>query len=455
MSEENELNELKRSDIDMPSVRNTNKNSYKNRKFNGRRSTVDEYTGNVVFYSQKAEGAKGKPRHYTTERTANVDHVIPIEVLKKRYGDNLTKEQYRILANSDYNLRITNERLNKQKQDKTNIQYLISELKKDKNDRDDITLRKAFNMVIAEGEAEIKSRPIAGGMQAANTTEKIIKDVPIDVLKKNAGDISGAIGEGTEEAIVALMVSAVNNIYAIGRGEKSVAQGAKDIAVDCGGSFASRTGIKLTQSTVSKIASKCGQKELAELALKELPIGEISFIITTSHSVVQMISGEISQEECVCQLLTEGIGSLAFMIGNATPLGPIGGAVLSIVVTNVVGSICTAAMKVIKGCKLSEKERRLSEKQIGMYINIANDALEEMEKQRAVLKKAVTDEFDRWDESFETGFDMIYTSVLTNNAEDVALGLDTILSVFDRECAFKTIEEFNDFFDDPDAVFTL
>ena len=82
-----------------------NPNSYRNKRFDGKKSTKDEYTGKTIF----SDSTK-----HTMESSADVDHVVPLCVIRKEYSD-LTKDQQKILANIEANYVVTNSSLNRNK----------------------------------------------------------------------------------------------------------------------------------------------------------------------------------------------------------------------------------------------------------------------------------------------------------------------------------------------------
>lgn len=54
--------------------------SYKNRRFSGKKSTTDEYTHERIFYNRKGNRSPGT--------TSNVDHVNPLKrIVNERQGD--------------------------------------------------------------------------------------------------------------------------------------------------------------------------------------------------------------------------------------------------------------------------------------------------------------------------------------------------------------------------------
>ncbi|MBP3887728.1 MAG: hypothetical protein J6F30_08790, partial [Cellulosilyticum sp.] len=119
-----------RQDIDDYARRNTKKDSYKNRVFDGKRTTFDEYTGEKLYYSSKGQASIGSQRHFTTKTTANVDHVVPLDQIKNKYSGKVSKAQLKRIANSDHNLAVTSESLNKSKSNMSNHEYLYKQLKK-------------------------------------------------------------------------------------------------------------------------------------------------------------------------------------------------------------------------------------------------------------------------------------------------------------------------------------
>lgn len=57
--------------------------------------------------------------------------------------------------------------------------------------------------------------------------------------------------------------------------------------------------------------------------------------------------------------------------------------------------------------------------------------------------------------AFEGGFELVMQGVCAVDDKAITQGLNDILAVFNQKCAFQSLEEFNSFFDDKDAVLTL
>ncbi|GHV48142.1 hypothetical protein FACS1894204_12210 [Synergistales bacterium] len=175
---------VKRSDIDDIGRRNNNKDSYKNRVFNGARTTQDEYTGGTVFYSKNGANSnvldKRIERHYTPETTSNVDHVQPLARLEEKYKGRLSTEEIKELANQDYNYAVTNERLNKSKGDLSNHEYIVRQIIKGEPENAITT----FNMLKSElsgnlaHSANYVATKITGKLKIAPETKKQSKQYP-------------------------------------------------------------------------------------------------------------------------------------------------------------------------------------------------------------------------------------------------------------------------------------
>lgn len=112
---------IKRSQVDDINRRNNAANSYKNRSFGKKKSVIDEYTGDKIFYNANK---------HINEKQSNVDHIVPLDEQIRRYGSDLTPEQIRTMANADANLANTNASLNKSKGALNNHEYIAKNILK-------------------------------------------------------------------------------------------------------------------------------------------------------------------------------------------------------------------------------------------------------------------------------------------------------------------------------------
>ncbi len=431
-----------REDIDDYSRRNTRKDSYKNRVFDGNRLTQDEYTGKKLFYSKNGvNAAVGQERHYTTETTANVDHVIPIDTMIERYGDKITPEQLKKITNSDYNLAITSEKINKAKGKMSNHEYLYKQFREGNSK----SITTTYNMLHREATANIANHSAVTVTAVSNNVGNVLK-IDSTSLNKEAENTARTTGRamqsGTDAALISLTVSSINNLVSVATGEKDLGTAVKDIARDTVTSAVSGAGLQLAQEAVVGVANFAGNTAMVT-ALQNLPVAQIAVAISVGNSVMRFINDDISAEECVTEILLNGAGILAFNIGM-TVGGPAGAIIASVVV----GQISKTILEYKQTQKLNaEKERKFN--------SIVCEALLEMEKQRKNLQQMIAEKYSHWDNSFDNGFKLIYISAIENDIDGITDGLNSILSIFNKNAKFSTIEEFNVFFDNIDAELTL
>lgn len=422
------MGNLTRQDVDDFGRRNNNKDSYKNRYFNGQRSAVDEYTGQTLYYSSKG--------HFTTKTTANIDHVVPLDQLIKRYGKDVSKAELKRIANSDYNLATTSEALNKAKSNKSNHEYLLDKIKK--GDPEDVAT--SYNMLSKEASSEAAVFADAKTSKFSGKIKKLTKNT-IDINPSKS--VGKAVHTGTASALIALTISSCNNLAQIAAGEKSVGEALKDIAVDSGSSFASSAGVSLAQDGVVSICKEYAGKDIAKFVAQELPIAEITTAIVIGRSVLRCLDGEISEEECATEILLSGAGYLAFKVGFACG-GPAGAVIASLVVSQISATVLKY-----------QQEKKIAAKRLAKFNRIVSDALVALEEQKKILVNLREKEREKLEKAFNTGFEYIQISILQNNVEGIANGLNCILSIFNEKCAFQSLEEFNEFFDDENAVLVL
>lgn len=420
--------DVKRQHVDDFARRNTNQNSYKNRYFEGKRISVDEYTGENIYYSSN--------NYFTTKTTSNIDHIVPIDQLIKRYGQDIDKSALKDIANSDYNLAATSEALNKAKSNLSNHEYLLRQLKNG-NPEDFAT---TYNMISKEISSEAAIRAEVTSIKVSQQMNKISKGtINFDYGKS----IGKAVDAGTSSALIALTVSACNNLAMVAAGEKSTKDALKDVANDTSKSFISTGGLSLAKDGFAEICKKCGAKDIGKFLGKELPVAEITMAVMVSDSVISFLSGEMSEEECATEILLNGAGILAFKVG-AMCGGPAGAVIASIVVSQISATVLKY-----------QQEQKITKKRMAKFNRIVSDALIALEKQKNILNKLREEENLKISRAFDIGLEYIQISALQNDIDGITKGLNCVLSIFNEKCTFQTIDEFNKFFDDENATLVL
>jgi len=418
--------------LDNPYKRNYSKNSYKNRIFNLKRTTVDEYTGNKVHYTQTGR--------LPTSRVSQTDHIVPLDNLKIRYKNSkiFTLEEVMEAANDDHNLAITNQHLNTSKGSQSNIEYVFVKLRKG----EPVDPTQAYNMIKKQVQSEMTMPVSLIGNKAVKHASNITPRFEKSFTKVNEYSLKG-LNAGVDVGLVTLTVSGINNLVSVASGEKELKDAAVDVAQVTGSSFLSGTGVDMMQRGIIDIAKKSGNKAVINAVGKGLPIAQITAAIMVTHSVNKYLNGELNGEECAMEILMNGAGLVAYSIGM-TMGGPAGAVVASIVCSQ----ICQTIVEYRNINKLSkEKLERVN--------SLAAAALIEMEYQRNYLKNMIDEQFGKWDEQFNLGFEEIFYATVNNDVERVASGLHTILHVFGDDVRFKTFKDFDDFFMDEDATLSF
>lgn len=414
---------IKRKDVDDFARRNTRDDSYKNRVFDGKRTTVDEYTGKKLFYASKD--------HYKTTKTVNIDHIVPIDQLIKKYSNSFSAKEIKEIANADFNLVATSESLNKSKSNMSNHEYLYTQLKKG-NTKD---LYTGFNMLKEEIsantaiEANLGIRKIG---KVLNVNDKTIYNV--------SDTVGNAVYTGNSAAMVAMVVSSISNISMIVSGKKNIRDATKDLVKDTSSSFVSAMGIELTRNAVKKISKNSGAFGITN---KMLPLAEIATMAMVGNSVKKFVDGDISSDECVIEILMNGAGSLALA------LAPVTGGV-AIVTSIVIGAICHTINEAIFSYK---KLKKLDARKNAEFNKILIEANIALEKQRTRLIQLENMNKAHFKTACDKGFKQIFISSLNNDVIGISQGLNCILSSFNQNCKFSTLEEFNNFFNNTEMVF--
>ncbi len=430
-----------RSQIDDTYRRNNAPNSYKNRQFNGYRVATDQYTGKKVYYSWKgANSAKGAPRHFTTQTTSNVDHIQPIDVVNKHYASRMSAEDMKRIANSDYNLALTNEALNKAKSGSTNFQYLQEQFKK--GTPEDITT--TVNMLSLQVNADVHIKIEAESTIARRSIESKLQSQQIKEAVETAGTkATDSIHVGASAAMVSLTVSSLNNICYVASGKKDLESALRDVGSDTANSAVSAMGLDATQKIISRIAEKTDAKQLAAITKQQLPVAEIALATMVAGSVSRYLDGEISGEDCVIEILLNGAGTYAYQLG-ALVGGPVGAVVASVIVTQIANTIVEyRQIKKIAAAKDAEVN------------TILRDAMAEIVNQRNEIKEYFDKEGKRWDDTIDNGFALILSSALEQNSTGITSGLNMILSLFNTHAYYQNLEEFDEDFFNPESTVIL
>ena len=170
------------------------------------------------------------------------------------------------------------------------------------------------------------------------------------------------------------------------------------------------------------------------------------------ESIIKFVNGEIDGKEFFEEIGEKGVIAMASAIGGAVgemlvPIPVVGAFIGSIIVS----TVCAGIYKLKDIYKSINKYKE----KVSKVNRLANEALREMERQRNVLKKIIYDEFSNWDSNFDSAFNMIYNSAINDDTDGIAIGLNNILETFNKQVYFSNRDEFDEFFNGDDPIFTF
>ena len=441
--------EIERKDVDNLYRRNTGQNSYRARKFGNRASTIDEYSGERIFITVKR---KGTAPHHAKANMAEVDHITPIDTLIKENEQAirdgyLTKEDLREVVNSDYNLAVTSRRINNAKRQKSNYEYLV--YKMHQGEPENITT--TVNMLTQQAQS-----------RAASTTELAVyktqgmarKSLGLTDNKNQISQNTKAVGKfvgnsvaaGTESGIVAGAVSGIRNALKVAHGYKSLKEAARDTAQDSAASFVVGATWNAMEQGKNMVARQASLQMLEKISLNQAAMAA-----TTALTLVRCVSGEISGTEAAEDIAMTGIGLYTMATLGAAVGGPAGMIAASLAVAAIEEAVFICKRS-IADYQADAKER---EKFLSAFNRLAGEAETAIKEQRTILKTTFAEYRHEFDNAMEKGFEKLLASALENDAEGIAQGIDTLMRPFGSKSAFSSVEEFQSFMEQPDAVLVL
>lgn len=387
------------------------KNFHESQFQNGK--TTTDAKGEILHKSHKAATNK-----YGTKRAsyhqAEADHKDPLKNIHERVEKDpfkrafLTDEDIKEVGNRKKNFQELSKHENASKQDKSELQRGI----------ESHDIKRAAKGLYTQTETDI----LLTGRAAKNAA------VAFGTIAVDATSV--AIKAGKETALVTLTVSGLNNLARIAAGEKDLETAIKDIASETVSSFASGAGVKMTQEIVAGIANVCGKEQITNAIAQKLPAAEIAMAAMAINTVRQYLDGNLSAEECVFQIISNGAGTCAYQLGMLIG-GPAGAIVTSVIVTQIANAIVEyKQMKKIAAAREAEIN------------NVLREAMSEIVCQRTALKEYFEAEKKRWDDTIDYGFSVILSSALEWDPSGITDGLNMILSLFGKQVLFPTTESF-------------
>lgn len=403
---------------------------FKKEVFKGKQTLTDDYSGKQIHFHSKAAKSKYGYKKYS-EHSSDTDHIIPLKKIHKKNKNNpfLTDDDIKEIANVKENFKITNSHFNRQKGDKDNIRISFD----------------FKNYLPVKSRAKlIRDHFVASGHTMIKATE---------LTAKNAtSEFSYGAKTSLNNASVPLIINTVNNLCAVACGEKEFDEAALEF------------GIVTTQTMayggVNQIVNKVAHNALSKI-MSSNTISQVVFVASLIGSTgVKLINGEISGAEFFQEIGEKGVTLISGVIGSIAgqlliPIPIVGTLIGSVIVTYVCSAIIQGTQLAISSIKQGFKTVNRDARKLAKINALTDEALKEIQKQREILKEMMETQFKQWDASFEKGFDLIINGSMNENADTVASGIDNILQVFEKNVKFATLQDFNDFFMNEDAILKI
>ena len=429
------------------------------RKFNGKRTTIDDYTKKKIHWGNKPN-SKYK---FSTSLTTDDDHVIPVKKVNKVYFD-LSEEQRKKLANRDYNLAFVNSRLNRSKGELSNHEYLFRQIVK--REPEDVTT--TVNMLEREAKASVLMNAEATSMRVENVVDNFsqevrdrtyslpaiegrlntAKDTFIEYHEKSMETVKGAV-------VVASVMSGATNAYAVVSGEKSANEAVVDVAKDMATAGALSYGMSISEQGISHMLSCSGNEFLKQCSANNMVGMMAGSIIEVSKSLKRYAEDEIDEQGLVEELGMKGVGMLSSgyglyvgttvgaFLGSVIPgVGTLAGATIGSFVGPMVGYSVSAIL--YEGALKVLEEEKMSQKRYCLIRRIAEEAIEENNRYIAKLDRVL--EYLRHDRrtQIETILCSMKKYIFSNDVSGYARTIEQMEALFNMDLQYKTFQEFDD-----------
>lgn len=412
---------IERSQVDNPYQRNLSPDSFKNRSFDGGRITTDAYTGKQVYYSANGVSRSGNDaRHYTTKTTSNVDHVTPIDVLIERYGDKIPVEDLKIIANSDYNLAITNEALNKQKGGMTNLEFLLQQLKNGTPENAETTIRMLSAQLKSETNIKVDISELLvkefcrTGIATAQTAGKVFAQGASDALAAS---------------VIPLVIKGTQDLCHVASGDMTLKEATEDVGKLGGSILVSGGTTRLATYALSHSLINSKNEILTRFA-EANQIGTVLVVGSlVAKAAGKYLNGEVDEAGFIDEIGQDGLSMISGMLASKAVVSLLGGATGLVAAATPV----LAAMIASAACSeiYSKAKKVLQEQRDNLEIqHIADTASAEIAKQQIELKRLMGESHAKWLDDMHTAFEKIAFGLTNGNVLQTNDGLCQIMSLY-------------------------
>ena len=416
---------------------------FKEEQYGNKKTIKDPYTGKDLHRNGNAALNKYGEKH-VNEHKSQTDHTISLEKVVNKNKNNtfLSDADIKEIANIQENYKEINANLNQSKGSKSNV-----ETAKKNNVSNQQKKKMAEEQIKAQAAVDRK------------TVEKTIENAnKLGVEAAKSGAIMGA------------GMSAVQNFDAVINGEEELPEAILNVGIDTAKAAASSYGtaiavksaesltktvgeevIKKTEKTALKVAGeKIGGKLIA---LDAGVIGQVASITCEiGASVKKYLQGDISAGELVNELGEKGTGMAASLYG-----GVIGLCVGSAVGLPIIGEMVGNMVGYFIGTTIYNSVQKFFDKISDCEANIATN--KEMADQISLYRQKLEEEFEILNAQnrkvIKESFEGMSQAILNDNMAVFNESLNDVCKVYGTEVEFKSINEFEDFWNNPDMILEI
>lgn len=248
---------------------------------------------------------------------------------------------------------------------------------------------------------------------------------------------------GAQAAAVGLVIgggiSAVKNLCAFRKGDKTIKEGVMDTAKDGAKGSAKAGGIGASGALVRFGARKAG---LEALTKSNVAMSIAAGVIDTGVTIYSFTKGEITPEETMERMGQTGVsityGLFAGAVAGAVFSGPV-----SVLVATMTGYL--VANFAYQSCISIFKEASLTEEQAGLVVALCEKSILEMQKQKGDFESKLEESLQIRREEFGACFASIDSGLSNDNPSLTVLSLSNLAGLLGNKLNFETFKEFDDF----------
>lgn len=294
----------------------------------------DPISKRELHKDHSAAKRKYKSKKYA-QNVSESDHVIALERAHEINKANpfLSDEDLKRIYNKKENFEILSKSLNASKGEKSNLRFVLDDLKKPIEQRQ--LDAHARNELIGE---QVRSTFYTSS-DVAFTTLKNANEVGMESAKAGAA-VGGTIAAG-------------KHITAIINGDESVDKAVIEFGMDtiksAASSYANGVATRCVVGTTEYVAGKVSSTKLAEslskFAKSDGPAKVVVCAVEAGDTIIKYIKGELTPEETILQLGEKGTAVACSFAGGAAGLvgGATAGMLVGMVIGGVIGSIAPGA----------------------------------------------------------------------------------------------------------------